>query len=192
MLPSETATRRPRAGVRGWRRADRPTPAGSAHVGGAARTEAAAAALADRARVHVGLLAFSGLGLLLTSETVDRLERLEDNAGIGWLNLTFAAPLATIAVCAAALIGDTALRAIERRIGRRPRTRLTTPLLATSAAATISGILLAHLTRPLALDGWTGLAGSLLLLIGAIAHHHLPEQPGHAPRTTRHNDGDRG
>jgi hypothetical protein len=175
MLPTERATRRP-PGVRarGEPGAQHRTPAGPAHAGAAAPKEWTAPPVRDRARLNVGLLACSGLGLLLTSEIVDRVERLEGNAGIAWLNLTFAAMLATIAVCAGALVGDSALQAVGRRIGHRPGARLIAPLLATSGTATIGGILVAHLNRPLSLDGWTGLAGSLPLLIAAVAYHYLP------------------
>jgi hypothetical protein len=120
------------------------------------------------------LLAFAGIGLLLASELVDRLERLEGDIGFGALNLILAVLLATLVVCAAAIVGDSVLAAAEQRIGRRPGARLVTPLLGVCAGAAAIGILVAHLRHPLALDGWVGLAGSLLLVIAAVAYHHLP------------------
>jgi CDP-diglyceride synthetase len=119
---------------------------------------------------------------LLASELVERLERLEGDVGLGALNLIFATMIATIVVCAAALAGDTVLAAAERRMGRRPGARLVTPLLAVCGATAATGILVAHLRHPLALDGWVALAGSLLLAIAAVAHHHLPDAPGPSER----------
>lgn len=135
------------------------------------------AAGSDRscARGHGGLLAFVGIGLLLTSELVDRLERLEGPYGLGALNLIFAAMIATIVVCTVALVGDSALAAAERRIGRRPRARFVSALLAVGGGAAATGILIVHMHHPLALDAWVGLAGGLLLAIAAIAHHQLPD-----------------
>lgn len=127
------------------------------------------------ARGHGGLLAFVGIGLLLTSELVDRLERLEGPLGLGALNLIFAVIIATIVICTAALMGDTALAAAERRIGRRPRAPFVRSLLAVGGGAAGTGILVAHLHHPLALDSWVGLAGGLLLAIAAIAHPQLPD-----------------
>lgn len=124
---------------------------------------------------HGALLAFAGIGLLLVSELVDRLERLEGPYGLGALNLIFAVMIATIVVCTAALIGDSALAAAERRIGRRPRARFMRALLAVGGGAAATGILGAHLHHPLALDSWIGLAGGLLLATAAIAHHQLPD-----------------
>ncbi len=135
------------------------------------------AAGSDRsdARGHGGLLAFVGIGLLLTSELVDRLERLEGPLGLGVLNLIFAVMIATIVVCAAALMGDSALAAAERRIGRRPRARFVSSLLAVGGGAAGTGILVAHLHHRVALDSWVGLVGGLLLAIAAIAHHQPPD-----------------
>jgi hypothetical protein len=104
------------------------------------------------------------------SELVDQLEHLEDNMGIGWLNLIVATVVATVIVCALALIGDSALNAGARWIGHRPGARLLTPVLTTAGGTVLCGILVAHLTRPLALDGWIGLGGALLLL--GAAHRH--------------------
>jgi uncharacterized membrane protein len=182
MLRSGATTPPPRARFRGWRPAEHLTPARGTDISATPQIEEAAPPLAGRAGVPIGLLAFSGFELVLTSEIVDLLEGLEDGAGVGWLNLTLAVMFATIAVCAAGLAGDTALQAVERRTGYRPRAHLITPLLGTSATATTSGILLAHLSRPLSLDSWTGLAGSLLLLIAVIAHHHLPRTTQPRPR----------
>jgi peptidoglycan/LPS O-acetylase OafA/YrhL len=120
--------------------------------------------------------------LLLASELVERLERLEGDVGLGALNLIFATMIATIVVCAAALMGDSILAAAERRMGRRPGARLVTPLLAVCGGAAAIGILVPHLNHPLALDGGVGLAGSLLLVIAAVAHHHLPDAPGPSER----------
>jgi hypothetical protein len=122
-------------------------------------------------RPTVAPLAFAATELLLISELVDRLEHLEDNVVIGWLNLTFATMVATVIVCALALIGDSALDSAERRIGHRPGSRSLTPLLATGGCAALCGILAAHLSHPLALDGWIGLAGALLLLVAAVHRH---------------------
>jgi hypothetical protein len=107
----------------------------------------------------------------LISELVDRLEGLEDNLGVGWLNLTLATLVATLVVCTLALIGDSALNTGARRIGHRPGARLLTPLLAAVGGTALCGILATHLTDPLALDGWIGLAGALLLLIAAVQRH---------------------
>jgi hypothetical protein len=119
---------------------------------------------------------------LLASELVERLERLEGAVGEGVLNPMVAVLIATLVVCAAALVGDSILAAAERRMGRRPGARLVTPLLAVCGGAAATGILVAHLRHPLALDGWVGLAGSLLLVIAAVAHHHLPDAPGPSER----------
>jgi hypothetical protein len=124
-----------------------------------------------QARSSVALLAFAGIELLLISELVERLERLEDNLGVGWLNLTLATLVATVIVCALALIGDSALNMGARRIGHRPGARLLTPLLAAAGGTAVCGILATHLTHPLALDGWVGLAGALLLLVAAVHRH---------------------
>jgi hypothetical protein len=126
-----------------------------------------------RARASVALLAFAGIDLLLTSELVDRLERLEDNLGIGWLNLTCATMVATLILCGLTLIGDSVLDAREQRTGRRPGGPPLTPLLATAGGAALCGILAAHLSHPLSLDGWIGLGGALLLLAAAAAHRHI-------------------
>jgi hypothetical protein len=137
--------------------------------------DVAGAGVGDRARGRVGLLAFVGIGLLVASGLLERLERLEDDSGIGWVNLFLAMLIATIVVCTAALVGDSVLTAAERRKGRRPGTRLMTPLLAVCGGAAASGILIDHLRHPLALDGWIALGGSLLLAIAAVAHHRLPD-----------------
>jgi hypothetical protein len=136
------------------------------------------------ARPSVALLAFAGIELLLISELVDRLEHLEDNLGIGWLNVTVATMLATIIVCALALIGDSTLNAAARPIGHRPGARLLTPLLATAGGAGLCGILAAHLTHPLALDSWIGLSGTLLLL-GAAHRQAATRAPPRRPSPSR-------
>jgi hypothetical protein len=153
-------------------RATRRAASGPAAFAEAATTHAASSkpGRAD-ARPTVALLAFAATELLLISELVDRLEHLEGNLGIGWLNLTFATMVATVIVCALALIGDSALNTAERRIGHRPGSRSLTPLLATAGGTALSGILAAHLSRPLALDSWIGLAGALLLLVAAVHRH---------------------
>jgi hypothetical protein len=145
--------------------------------GPAASSEAAAPYAASSepgradARPSAALLAFAGTELLLISELVDRLEHLEDNLGISWFNLLVAAVLATLIVRALALIGDSALNMAERRIGHRPGSRYLTPLLATAGGAAFLGILAAHLSHTLALDGWVGLGGAGLLLIAAVHRH---------------------
>lgn len=128
----------------------------------------------ERARGRVALLALTGLGLLLASELTDQLERLEGEVGLAALNLILGTMFATIVVCAAALVGDSLVAAAERRIGRRPGAPLVTPLLAVCGGATVTGILAAHMSHPIALDGWVGLLGGLVLVIAAVAHHHLP------------------
>jgi hypothetical protein len=125
-------------------------------------------------RGRVGVLAFVGIGLLLASELVQCLERLEGDLGLGALNTIPALLIATLVVGVAALVGDTVLDAAERRLGRRPGARLVAPLLAVWGGAAATAILLVHLYHPLALDGWIGLAGSLLLVIAAVVRHHLP------------------
>ena len=135
---------------------------------------------AAAARLTVALLAFAGSELLLISELVDRLERLEDNLGIGWFNVTLATMVATVIVGVIALIGDSALNVGARRIGHRPGARLLTPLLATAGGAALCGIVTAHLSHPLALDAWIGLSGALLLL--CAAHRHAATRaPGRRP-----------
>lgn len=176
--PAKTPTAAPaRPRVASWLRKRRQGDAAVIRAGEAVGERAAgvaASGVSDRARGRVGLLAFTGIGLLLASELVERLERLEGDVGPGALNLIAAMMIATIVVCTAALAGDSALAAAERRIGRRPGARLVTPLLAVCGGAAAIGILVAHLSHPLALDGWVGLAGSLLLVIAAVAYHHLP------------------
>lgn len=129
----------------------------------------------------VALLAFAGTELLLISELVDRLERLEGDLGIGWLNVTIAALIATGIVCTLALIGDSTLNAAARRVGHRPGARLLTPLLATAGGGALCGILAAHLSHPLALDSWIGLSGALLLLLGAAHRHAAKRAPAQRP-----------
>jgi hypothetical protein len=116
------------------------------------------------------LLAFAGTQLLLISELVDRLERLERSLGIGWFNVTIATMVATVILGALALVGDSALNAAARRTGHRPGARLLTPLLSTAGGATLCGILATHFNRPLALDGWIALSGALLLRCAAHRH----------------------
>jgi hypothetical protein len=176
--PAEAGTETPaRPRVRGAARVHHQTPAPSDRPDQPARpqtTTHAAEPTAAHTRLPVGVLAFAGLGLLLTGELTERLERLEHNLGIAWLNLTFATMIATILVCVTALVGDSALRAAERHTGHRPGARLITPLLALSGSAITIAILVAHLNHPPALDSWTGLAGSQLLLVAAAAHGRPP------------------
>lgn len=154
-------------------------PRVEAHVGvaekpaGVQAAEIGAATVEERARIRVGLLAFTGIGLLIASELIELLERVEGEFGLVALNLVFAVPLAALVVCTAALAGDSVLALAERRIGRRPGARLVTPLLGACGGAAAIAILTAHLSRSLALDGWLGLAGSLLVMLAAVAHHHI-------------------
>lgn len=124
-------------------------------------------AAARRTRIQAWLLAFAGLWLLLTGGLIEAFEQLEGDAGVGWVNLTFAVTLATIVVCVVALIGDSALRAVDRRMGRRPGARLVKPGLAIAGAVAFLTILVAHIGHHLALDGWIGGAGALVLLAAA-------------------------
>ena len=126
------------------------------------------------ARDRIGVITSAGLALLLASELVDRLERVEGPVGLSALNLLFAMLIATLIVCTAALVGDWALTVTKRRTGRGPGGRLVTPLLALAGAVPACGILVAHLHHRLALDGWVALLGSLLLEAAAFAHHRLP------------------
>lgn len=125
----------------------------------------------DTARGGVAFLACLGVGLLITSELVERLEHLEGEVGLGVLNLIFAVPIAAMVVSVAALIGDSLLGAGERRSGRRPGPCLATGVLGVAGAVTAAGIIVAHLRHAVALDAWIGLSGGLLLVIAAIAHH---------------------
>lgn len=92
--------------------------------------------------------------------------------GMGAINLTVASLLSSLFVGTAALIGDWALARAERHLGRRPGARLVTPLLAAVGAVSACGIVIDHVRHAPALDGWTGISGSVLLLLAAIAHHH--------------------
>lgn len=130
----------------------------------------------DRASTVTALLAFAGIGLLVMSELSDRLE---SDLGLGVFNLWIAASFAAVAVCITALLGDTLLATIARRSGRRPSHSSVTTLLMLAGAPTTIGILIVHQSHPLALDSWLALAGSVLLIIAAVAHHQLPQRPRH-------------
>lgn len=121
-----------------------------------------------------GLLAFTGLGLLVMSEFSDRLEA---DLGLSVFNLWIAASFAAVAVCVTALLGDTLLATIARRSGRRPNHASVTTLLMLAGAPTAIGILTAHQSHPLALDGWIALTGSVFLIVAAFAHHRGPRRP---------------
>jgi hypothetical protein len=152
-------------------RANHPALSRRSTFGEAADADAASSAPGPtQAHASVGLLAFCGIDLLVIGELVDRLEGLEGDLGIGWLNLTVATLFATVIVCTVALIGDSALNAGARRIGHRPGARLLTPLLAAAGGAALCGILVDHLAHPIGLDGWIGLGGALLLLGAAYQH----------------------
>jgi hypothetical protein len=131
----------------------------------------------DRASAPIGLVAALGVGLMVAGEIADRLEV---DLGLDLINLILASLFAALAVSVVVLLGDSLITAIARRSGRRPSQRLVTLLLTLAGAATAGWIVIGHLSHPLALDGWLGLGGSLLLLIAALAHHHLPPGPGRA------------
>lgn len=160
----------------------RGTPASKRLVATAAREAA------PLTRGWIGLTAFAGIGLLLASELIDRLDRLEGAFGLGALNLIFALPVATIIVCTAALVGDWALAMTARRKGHPARAHLVTPLLALGGAIPAGGVLLAHLHHRLALDGWVAFAGSLLVILAAFAHHCLSDSVALKTRGD-HQDG---
>lgn len=125
-----------------------------------------------------GLLAFTGFGLLLVSEFSDRLEA---DLGLNVFNLWIAASFAAVAVCVTALLGDTLFATIARRSGRRPNHASVTTLMMLAGALTTIGILIAHQSHPLALDGWIGLTGSVFLIVAALAHHLGPRRPRRRP-----------
>ena len=122
------------------------------------------------------LLAFAGFGLLVMSEFSDRLE---PDLGLSVFNLWIAASFGAVVVCITALLGDTLLANIARRSGRRLSHASVTTLLMLAGAPTMIGILIVHQSHPLALDSWLALAGSVLLVIAALAHHQLPQRPRH-------------
>jgi hypothetical protein len=124
----------------------------------------------DRTSAPVGLMAAVGAGLLVASELADRLEV---DLGLSVIGLTLSMLLAVLIVSTGALLGDSLLRAVETRSGRRPSPRLVTSLLTVSGGPTVVWILIRHLSHPLALDGCLGLAGGLLLALTALAHHQL-------------------
>jgi hypothetical protein len=139
----------------------------------------------DRARSLIALLALAGGGLLIAGEITDRLERVEGDAGLDAFNLIVASLLAMLIVCTGALIGDWVLARAEQRLGRRPGARLLAPLLTIAGSVSAGGIIIEHLRRAPALDAWIGITGSALLLLAAIAHHHLLNEAGpvRAPTT---------
>lgn len=123
--------------------------------------------------MRVGLLAAIGSGLLIASQLADRLDRIEGDPGLEALNLIFALPIALLIVATIALIGDSLLRASERRPRRRPEGRALGVVMIAAGAAAAGAIVAAHLSRPLAVDDWLGIAGGLLLILAGTAHHQL-------------------
>ena len=65
------------------------------------------------------------------------------------------------------------LAADEDKELARGRVGLLAPLLAVSGGAAVTGILAAHMTDPIVLDGLVGVLAGLLLMIAAVANHHL-------------------
>jgi hypothetical protein len=127
----------------------------------------------DRASGRVGMLTCLGAALLVAGALVALLQRLEGVSGMWVFNLIVALVIATPVVSVAALAGVSLLAVVERRAGRRPAERVVTAVLALAGAGATSGIMIANLRHPLALDGWLGLGGGLLLAIAALAHHRL-------------------
>jgi hypothetical protein len=125
----------------------------------------------ERAASLAGILALAGITLLGASELADRLE---PDVGFNVIGLYFAFSIAAIVACGGALLGDSALSAIERRAGRRPGAQHVTLLLAVPGGVATAEILAHHLQHPPALDGWLGLAGGLLLLTAACLRHLSP------------------
>jgi hypothetical protein len=126
----------------------------------------------------------AGATLLVLGELTDLLEF---DVGLNWVNVSFALPLALVAVAAVAVGGDVLLEAIERRRGRRPGRRLTTPMLAGLGLATALEIALHHLRQAPHLDASLGLAGGALLLVAAGLHGYASASVGNdslAPRAS--------
>jgi hypothetical protein len=128
-------------------------------------------------RTLIALLAFPGAALLIASELIDRLERIEGDAVMIVLNLIFALPIATLVVCTAALAGDSLLSFANRRTGRRPGARLITPFLTISGAISTAAIAIGHLGHPPAFAAYVGLGGSFLLLLAALTNHLRRREP---------------
>lgn len=146
--------------------------------------------LHDHVCLLVASLSFGGAGLLIASEITDRLERAEGDLGPTALNLAIATPLALLLVSSAALLGDSLLARAERRSGRRPGARLVAPLLTVAGGAVGSAIIVDHARHAIAVDGWMGVGGSVLLLLAAFAQHRLPRErrkPSALAMTPVHN-----
>jgi hypothetical protein len=139
--------------------------------------------LAARGGSLVGPVAFGGGALLIASEFTDRLETLEGGYTILAFNLILASLLATLIVCAAAIVGDSVLHRAELRLGRRPGAALLAPLLTIAGATSAAAIIIAHLGHALALDAWLGLAGSALLLLAAAIRHRITSARHAPPRS---------
>ena len=119
-----------------------------------------------------------GAALLVTAELADRLEV---DLGLDALNLILASMFAALGVSVAALAGDSLIAAIAKRSGRRPDRRIVTALLMLAGAVATGWIVIGHLSHPLRLDGWLGLAGSVLLMLSALAYRQLPPAPRPEP-----------
>jgi hypothetical protein len=138
----------------------------------------------ERALPIVGMLSFTGAGLLLVSELTDRLERIEGDVGMGTFNLIVAVLLAVPVVCTVALVGDSILARLERHSGHRPGAWMITPLLTVAGVTAAGGVIVGHLWRPPPLDAWIGIAGGVLLLLAGLARRHRSDeaQPRHRGR----------
>ncbi len=136
---------------------------------------------ADRAPAVIGLLAAAGSGLLIAGELTDALEA---DLGLTVFNLLLSSLLAVLIVSTGALVGDSLLTAVNNRFGWQPNRRLITASLMFAGAPVTIWILIGHFSRPLRLDGGIGLAGGVMLVLAALAHHGLPH---HASATTPHS-----
>jgi hypothetical protein len=138
----------------------------------------------DRAASLCVFFTLTGATLLVLGELTDLME---SDVGLNWVNVSFALPLALIAVAAVAVVGDVFLEAIERRHGRRRGRGLTTPMLAGLGFGTAIEIALHHVRQAPQLDASLGLAGAALLLIAAGLHFHASASLRHdspAPRAS--------